>query len=139
MIKLQCVPARNSSLQILSSGDGGLAKRIIMNALPALVGLILLLATPAFAGPMTNAPDPANGRELASRLCSNCHLVGSGQQAQANVDVPSFHEIAEKQGQTVGAIMAHIMLPKHPMPTIPLTKSELANLAAYILSLREKE
>ncbi len=45
----------------------------------------------------------------------------------------------EKQGQTVGAIMAHIMLPKHPMPTIPLTKSELANLAAYILSLREKE
>ena len=44
-----------------------------------------------------------------------------------------------KQGQTAGAIMAHIMLPKHPMPTIPLTKSELANLAAYILSLREKE
>ena len=45
----------------------------------------------------------------------------------------------DKQDQTVGAIMAHIMLPKHPMPTIPLTKSELANLAAYILSLREKE
>jgi hypothetical protein len=33
-------------------------------------------------------------------------------------------------------ITASIMLPKHPMPTIPLTKAELADLAAYILSLR---
>jgi hypothetical protein len=47
-----------------------------MNALPFL--LILLLATPAFAGPVTNAPDPTHGQELASKLCSNCHLVGSG-------------------------------------------------------------
>ena len=35
--------------------------------------------------------------------------------------------------------MAHIVLPKHPMPTIPLTKSELADLSAYILSLRDKD
>jgi hypothetical protein len=35
--------------------------------------------------------------------------------------------------------MVHIMLPKHPMPTIPLTKSELADLAAYILSLQDKK
>ena len=47
-----------------------------MNALPFL--LILLLATPAFAGPVTNAPDPTHGQELASKLCSNCHLIGSG-------------------------------------------------------------
>ncbi len=33
--------------------------------------------------------------------------------------------------------MAHIALPKHPMPTIPLTKKELADLAAYIMSLRD--
>jgi hypothetical protein len=30
------------------------------------------------------------------------------------------------------------MLPKHPMPTIPLTKSELADLSAYILSLHDE-
>jgi hypothetical protein len=33
--------------------------------------------------------------------------------------------------------MARIILPKHPMPQIPLTKSELADLASYILSLRD--
>ena len=105
------------------------------------VGLTLLVAvTPALAGaPATNAPDAMNGKELASRLCSNCHLVGSGQQQQANADVPSFYEIANKQDQTAGAIMAHIMLPKHPMPVIPLTKKELSDLAAYILTLRERQ
>jgi hypothetical protein len=51
--------------------------------------------------------------------------------------VPSFNEIANKDGQTAGAIMAHIMLPKHPMPTIPLTQDELSDLAAYILSMRK--
>jgi mono/diheme cytochrome c family protein len=40
------------------------------------------------------------------------------------------------QGQTTGDIIAHIILPKHPMPEIPLTKAELADLAAYIMSLR---
>jgi mono/diheme cytochrome c family protein len=113
-----------------------------MSALPAwCVHLTLLLAAaPAFAGaPATNAPDATNGKELASRLCSNCHLVGSGQQQQANADIPSFHEIANKQEQTAGAIMAHIMLPKHPMPVIPLTKKELSDLAAYILSLHGRQ
>ena len=75
---------------------------------------------------------------MAEKLCTNCHLVGSAQQQQpANADVPSFPEIANLEGQTAGAITARIMLPKHPMPTIPLTKDELADLAAYSLSLRD--
>ena len=35
--------------------------------------------------------------------------------------------------------MAFIVLPKHPMPQIPLTKSELADLSAYIMSLGARE
>ena len=97
---------------------------------------ILFAAGLAFAGPVTNQPDPFHGKELAKQLCSNCHLVDN-QQQHANADVPSFNEIANKEGQTAGAIMAHIMLPKHPMPTIPLTQSELADLAVYILSMRK--
>ncbi|MGE3529588.1 MAG: cytochrome c [Methyloceanibacter sp.] len=90
----------------------------------------------AVAGAVTSQPDPVHGQDLAARLCSNCHLVGAGQQEHANVDVPSFKEIANKTGQTEGSITASILLPKHPMPTIPLTKSEVADLAAYIMSLR---
>jgi mono/diheme cytochrome c family protein len=104
--------------------------------------VILGLAFPlgiaqASAAPATNTPDPEYGKKLAADLCSNCHLVGTGDQQQANADIPSFREIANKEGQTAGSIMAHIVVPKHPMPSIPLTQGELADLAAYILTLRE--
>jgi mono/diheme cytochrome c family protein len=106
---------------------------------PILIAFSLILAPGlAFAGP-TSKPDPATGKALAERLCTNCHLVGSAQQNQANPDVPSFPEIANLPEQTAGAVAARIMLPKHPMPQIPLTKSELSDLAAYILSLRTEE
>jgi mono/diheme cytochrome c family protein len=97
---------------------------------------ILFAAGLGLAAPVPGQPDPFHGKELAQQLCSNCHLVDN-QQQQTNADVPSFNEIANKEGQTAGTIMAHIMLPKHPMPTIPLTQSELADLAAYILSMRK--
>jgi len=96
----------------------------------------MLAAGFAFAGPVTSAPDPGHGAELAVRLCSNCHLVGAIGQEHANVDVPSFPEIANREGQTAGSIMAFIILPKHPMPTIPLTTREVGDLAAYIMTLR---
>ena len=104
----------------------------------ALAAASLFGAGLALAGPITSKPDPFHGKALAKQLCSNCHLVDN-QQQQALADVPSFHEIANKVGQTEGTIMAHIVLPKHPMPTIPLTTSELADLAAYIMSLRSSE
>jgi mono/diheme cytochrome c family protein len=108
-------------------------------ALYTLSMLGLVVSGGTIAAPLTSAPNSQHGQELAARLCSNCHLVGNPEQQQANADVPSFHEIANKEAQSAGAIMAHIMLPKHPMPTIPLTKGELADLSAYILSLRQKE
>jgi mono/diheme cytochrome c family protein len=103
-----------------------------------LATLALLLSIPLAVAGVTSLPDPKAGKALAEKLCTNCHLVGSAtRQEHANADVPSFPEIANLEGQTAGAITARIMLPNHPMPTIPLTKAELADLAAYILSLRD--
>jgi mono/diheme cytochrome c family protein len=106
--------------------------------------LLAALALPVFASlalaGVTSEPDSVQGQALAEKLCTNCHLVGSARQQQpANADVPSFKEIADREDQTAGAIIARIMLPKHPMPQIPLTKTELADLAAYILSLRDAD
>jgi mono/diheme cytochrome c family protein len=99
--------------------------------------LSLLAPSVALAGPVTSLADPVHGQSLAEKLCSNCHLVGTGEQKQAQADVPSFREIANQEGETEGSIMAKMVLPKHPMPTIPLAKSELADLAAYIMTLRD--
>jgi mono/diheme cytochrome c family protein len=99
---------------------------------------MLFVAGLGLAAPVPGQPDPIHGKELAQRLCSNCHLVDN-QQQQINADVPSFNEIANQEGQTAGTIIAHIVLPKHPMPTIPLTRGELTDIAAYILSMRKSE
>ena len=109
----------------------------MLRYLPAALALPFF-ASLAFAG-VTSQPDKVQGKVLAEKLCTNCHLVGSAQQQPANADVPSFKEIAGREDQSAGAITARIMLPKHPMPQIPLTKAELADLAAYILSLRNGE
>lgn len=103
-----------------------------------LASLSMIDAGASMAGPVTTAPDPVHGMSLAQRLCSTCHVVSS-EQVHANADIPSFREIANKQGQTEGSIMAKIIIPKHPMPVIPITKSELEDISAYIISLRDPE
>ncbi len=100
--------------------------------------LSLFMAGAAFAAKIPGQPDPEHGKTLAESLCSNCHLVGAGTQEHVNADVPSFREIANVPGRTAGDIIGFIILPKHPMPEIPLTKAELADLAAYIVSLRDQ-
>jgi len=100
----------------------------------ALIGFLLDTSL-ASAGALTKF-EVERGQVLAKRLCANCHLV-SGAQQHANVDVPSFREIANKSAQSEGAIMARIVLPSHPMPEIPITKQEITDLAAYIMSLRD--
>jgi hypothetical protein len=110
-----------------------MATRIVLLALFSIIG-----GGGSLAGPMTGEPDPERGKGLAQRLCSNCHLVTS-EQTHANVDIPSFREIANKLGQTDGSIMAKILIPKHPMPVIPATNSELNDLTAYIMTLRDPE
>ena len=97
--------------------------------------MITFEAKMVLAGP-TGVPDPASGQELATRLCSNCHLV-SAAQTDAVADVPTFMEIANAPNQTAAMIVGRIIIPKHPMPVIPMTRSELNDLAAYIMSLRE--
>ena len=111
--------------------EGSIKKRIFI-----VFGCLMLGPGFAYAGPVTSEPDAERGLALAERLCTNCHLVKAGQE-HANVDVPSFREIANKQAQTAGAIMGRIVLPSHPMPEIPLTKREIADLAAYIMTLRD--
>lgn len=118
----------------------GLSMKLPGLAAPAGLALALLLAAaPAQAQKVPGQPDAATGAALAGRLCSNCHLTGTdtAQHKTMPADVPSFKEIANIPGQTRAAIVTAITLPKHPMPTIQLTRDELGDLAEYIISLRQ--
>jgi mono/diheme cytochrome c family protein len=50
--------------------------------------------------------------------------------------VPSFARIANKPGQTAAAIAGAIVVPHPPMPQTNLTREEIGDVAAYILTLK---
>lgn len=113
---------------------GSAARR---SGLALLAGAIIV---GAFAGSVRAQihPDAKTGHEIASKLCTGCHIVDS-EAAGATVpaDVPSFADIANKPGQTVQTIAGRIVIPHPPMPKIQLTREEIGDVAAYIMTLRK--
>ena len=82
-------------------------------------------------------PDAKTGHKIADKLCTGCHIVGS--KAANNTmpaDVPTFEEIANHaRSDRAGDCRAH----RHPAPADaddPLTREEIGDVAAYILTLR---
>ena len=93
------------------------------------IGTFILAAAPALAA------DASNGKRLAERWCTGCHLVSSSQ-TKASDQVPPFATIA-KMPDFSAAKMALFLLDPHPkMPSFSLTRSEASDIAAYINSLR---
>lgn len=93
--------------------------------------------TPALSQAIPGKPDAGRGEVLAQKLCATCHIPdGNAARLQGTADVPTFPEIATAQGQTTERIIGKLVIPAHPMPTIPLTRDHMADLAAYIMSLK---
>lgn len=83
-------------------------------------------------------PDAKTGKQIAEKLCVGCHIVGAAAAgATVPADVPSFARIASKPGQTAQSIAGAIVIPHPPMPQINLTREEIGDVAAYILTLKE--
>jgi cytochrome c len=95
----------------------------------------LSLVDPSIAAPETPKPDPDKGRALAERVCVSCHVI-SKHPATVAGDVPSFPAIANKSDQSMEAIAGRIVIPHPPMIAIPLTREEIVNVVAYIMTLK---
>jgi mono/diheme cytochrome c family protein len=59
--------------------------------------------------------DAGEGRQLAQRWCSSCHLVGDRQQGSVPQGPPSFRTVA-KGGMTDVALRAFLSHPHGAMP-----------------------
>lgn len=103
----------------------------------------LLLALAATAAAAQSAPQPPGspqrGRELAERLCSTCHVVGSATSGTVRADVPSFHAIAGRTGVTAERLAGAVIVPHPAMPGVQLTVAEIRDVVAYILSLEPRK
>jgi mono/diheme cytochrome c family protein len=98
--------------------------------------LVLTVSAVDLGASPVRAADAAHGGDFAKRWCATCHLVAAGQK-QADADVPSFAAVAAKADFSPEKV-AYFLLDPHPkMPNFALSRSEAADIAAYIGSLRK--
>ena len=105
-------------------GRGRAARRFARCALAAL----------ALAGwtSAASADDAAKGEIIAKRWCAACHVV-SADQVKGNSDAPTFASIARKKQPK--KLKAFLTDPHPKMPDMNFTRSEIADIVAYIGSL----
>jgi mono/diheme cytochrome c family protein len=102
----------------------------------AISASLTLAAAVAGAQPKSNSI--AAGQQIATRWCSQCHLVGP-EQMRASDAVPTFAAIANKPTTTAASLRAFLQAPHWAsrMPDLHLTRAEIDDVTAYILSLRK--
>jgi mono/diheme cytochrome c family protein len=88
-----------------------------------------------FASPPSIAADAGHGKILAKRWCASCHVVEPDQHS-ATDQAPPFASIAGMSDFNDNKL-AFLLLKPHPnMPRLSLSRTEAADLADYMRSLR---
>ncbi|HMN71684.1 MAG TPA: cytochrome c [Rhodoblastus sp.] len=99
-----------------------------MKIVPQSLALVVFLAA---AGPAA-AADVDAGLKLAGHWCAACHVV-SDSQTRASADVPTFANIAQRK--SARDLSLFLTKPHGQMPDMSLSRPEVADLVAYIVSL----
>jgi mono/diheme cytochrome c family protein len=107
------------------------------------VSLIAILSSTANGKEPADRGDADAGRKLALGACTGCHLVSDDQRFAPLLKGPSFREIANRPNVTAASLRRTIAaLPQVPrngrMANPLLTHDQLADVAAYIMTLREQ-
>ena len=95
----------------------------------------MMIGAPALAAE-PKEPSATDGRRLAERFCTVCHVVSGKADASVPVGPPPFKAIANKPGQTAEHIKGVLIQPHAPMPDLQLTNDEIQSLLAYLQTLR---
>ncbi|MDS4071729.1 MAG: c-type cytochrome [Defluviicoccus sp.] len=99
----------------------------------AVVGAIVGggLTVPARADP---AGDPVAGKAIAERWCAGCHLIdGAVETSDAAIPLAA---LARRPHYDANALAAFLTVPHGGMPDLSLTQREIADLIAFIETLR---
>ena len=95
-----------------------------------LIVAVVTLSTPALAA------DPSNGLRIAHRWCEACHVVTPTQTRAATDQAPPFEAIARTPAFDASKIALFLLDPHPKMPDMGLSRSDAADLAAYIATLK---
>ena len=81
--------------------------------------------------------DAKAGRAFAQETCTKCHAIGSdGKAISPNKAAPTFRSVAGMSTTTPLGLRVFLSTPHPTMPNLILSKTEMDNVIAYILSLR---
>jgi mono/diheme cytochrome c family protein len=105
-----------------------------MTQYPPLLYLYAVLALFGGVGEAA-AQNAENGRRLAEQWCSECHAIDPA--AAKPGKTISFAAIAAKQTVTTEMITSFLPLPHATMPNMPLSRSDIQDIAAYIMSMKK--
>lgn len=84
--------------------------------------------------------DVAAGRALAREACNSCHVVEPTNVSPRVVVLgPNFQDIANTKGMTATALRVFLTTSHPKMPNLILTPEQIADVSAYILSLRQHQ
>ena len=95
--------------------------------------IVLSLVAAASLSQGASAADAEQGGTLAKRWCAACHVVAADQQS-AGGQAPPFSAIGKMPGLDTARLALFLLLPHPKMPDMNLTRSEAADIAAYIQS-----
>jgi len=98
----------------------------------------MILAAATLTAAPALAQDVVAGKEVAQRWCANCHLVAPGQASATSDSVPTFMAIAARPNVSMDGLRAFLADPHGRMPPLVLSRADIDNLSAYILSLRAR-
>lgn len=96
---------------------------------------LFICAFGVILGSTAFAADADNGKTLANRWCSSCHVVQRDQKL-ATDQAPPFESLAKTPAFDAKKL-AFLLLKPHPnMPSLSLSRAETADIAEYILTLK---
>jgi mono/diheme cytochrome c family protein len=98
---------------------------------------ILIVGVALVAAERARAQDVAAGKSIAQVSCSNCHLADPKEQKAGSDAVPTFSSIAQMTSTTEMSLAAFLSSPHGRMPDLVLSRTEIHDVSAYILSLRK--
>ena len=84
--------------------------------------------------------DTATGHSFARATCSACHVVDAEHERPPRriYIAPGFRNIANRPGMTATALRVFLTTSHPKMPNPIVTPEQMADVIAYILSLRSK-
>jgi mono/diheme cytochrome c family protein len=109
-------------------------RKVIVTSSSLIAVILVRSCLPAFA---QEIGDTSAGRRLAENWCSSCHVVGATSRHGSSNGAPTFSAIAAMKTTTPMALGAFLQTPHSRMPDLHLSRDEIENLTAYILSLRQ--